>query len=74
MLANSHDLTSHEQISAYQIGFNDRLDNFDLLISQFELIPEYAPNESDINILTIKILQILMDCAGKAVLAAENSL
>ncbi len=49
MLANSHDLTSHEQISAYQIGFNDLLDNFDLLISQFELIPEYAPNESDIS-------------------------
>ena len=62
------------QISVSQLSYNDRLSNFDKLISQLGLIPEYAPNETDLTIAALKDLYTAMDNANKAVLKAENDL
>ena len=62
------------QISVSQLSYNERLSNFGKLISQLELIPEYAPNETDLSIAVLKDLYNAMDNANKAVLKAENDL
>lgn len=38
------------QISASQMGFNDRIENFDKLITLLSSIPNYAPNEEDLKV------------------------
>jgi hypothetical protein len=63
-----------KQNSVSQVGFDNRLTNFDRLITQLESIPEYAPNESDLNTKDLRILWNLMESANKAVLNAENGL
>ncbi len=41
------------QISTSQMGFNDRLENFDKLITLLSSIPNYAPNEEDLKITSL---------------------
>jgi len=45
------------QISAVQLSYDDRLENFDKLIMLLESIPEYAPNETELKVETLKTLQ-----------------
>ena len=63
-----------QQISVSQMGFDDRLNNFDKLIRQLELIPEYQPNENDLNTKALRDLWNKMDHANKAVLNSETDL
>lgn len=44
------------QISASQMGYDNRLENFNKLIMLLESIPEYNPNEEDLKISTLKAL------------------
>ena len=46
------------QISTSQMGFNDRIENFDKFITLLSSIPNYAPNEED---LKIKSLSAYLD-------------
>ena len=62
------------QISISQMSYNERLSNFEKLISQLELIPEYIPNEPDLTITALKDYYNAMDNANKVVLKAENDL
>ena len=42
------------QISASQMGYNERVDNFEKLISFLQTIPEYNPNEEELKIEALK--------------------
>lgn len=44
------------QISASQMGYDERVDNFEKLISLLQSIPEYNPNEEDLKIETLQAL------------------
>jgi hypothetical protein len=44
------------QISASQMGYDERVDNFEKLISLLQSIPEYNPNEEDLKIETLQTL------------------
>lgn len=44
------------QISVSQMGYNDRVENFEKLISLLQSIPEYNPNEEDLKISTLQTL------------------
>lgn len=63
-----------KQISVSQLGYNEQLDNFDKLIRQLELIPQYAPNETDLTVTALREYWNAMDAANKAALKAENDL
>ena len=62
------------QNSVAQLSFDDRVNNFEKLISQLELIPEYMPNESDLTLSALREYWNTLDSANKAVLKAENDL
>ncbi len=42
------------QISASQMGYDERVDNFEKLISLLQTIPEYNPNEEELKIETLQ--------------------
>ena len=63
-----------QQISVSQMGFDERLNNFDKLLRQLELIPQYQPNEPDLTLTALRDLWNAMDAANKAVLIAANEL
>lgn len=46
------------QISASQMGYDDRVDNLEKLISLLQSIPEYNPNEEDLKITSLQALQV----------------
>jgi hypothetical protein len=62
------------QISVSQLSFNERLNNFDRLIRQLEMIPQYLPNETNLTIAGLRDYYNRMDAANAAVLKAENDL
>ena len=62
------------QISVSQLSFNERLNNFDRLICQLEMIPQYLPNETNLTIAGLRDYYNRMDAANAAVLKAENDL
>ena len=47
---------STTQISTSQMGFSDRLENFDKFITLLSSIPDYAPNEEDLKIASLSAL------------------
>jgi len=51
------------QISASQMGYDERVDNFEKLISLLQSIPDYNPNEEELKIETLQAL--LADLKGK---------
>ena len=44
------------QISASQMGYNERVNNFEKLIAFLQTIPEYNPNEEELKIETLQTL------------------
>lgn len=44
------------QISASQMGYDERVDNFEKLITLLQTIPEYNPNEDELKIETLQVL------------------
>jgi hypothetical protein len=47
---------THKEISASQMSYDSRLDNFDKLIKLLSSITEYAPNEDELKITTLSTL------------------
>ena len=50
------------------------LDNFDKLIRQLEMVPQYAPNEADLTVTALREYWNAMDTANKAALKGDNDL
>ncbi len=58
------------QISTSQMSYDSRLENFDRLIIQLSSIPEYAPNEEELKLDTLKSLYTQLKTANTNVIAA----
>lgn len=58
------------QISTAQMSYDSRLENFDRLIIQLSSIPEYAPNEEELKLDTLKALYTQLKAANTNVIAA----
>jgi hypothetical protein len=79
---SSHKLTDEEkeaaraegkevnQVSASQMSFDSRLDNFDKLIKLLASIPEYAPNEADLTSEALTALYNELNSKNTAVINA----
>ncbi len=72
--AQGEEQDEHKQISVSQLSFDDRLNNFDKLIYQLELIPDYLPNEAIFTLEDLRQYYMRMEAANKAVLKAKNEL
>jgi len=62
------------QISASQMSFDSRVENFGRLISLLSTIREYNPNEEELKIETLKKLQTKLKQSNKEVVLASISL
>jgi hypothetical protein len=62
------------EISVSQMSHDSRLDNFDRLIKLLASIPEYAPNEDDLNIAGLTALYNDLNAKNQAVLNARVTL
>ncbi len=60
--------------SASQMSYNSRLDNFDKLIQLLAGIPSYAPNETDLQVATLREIYDMLIVKNEAVLAAATPL
>ena len=65
---------STTQISTSQMGFNDRLENFDKFITLLTSIPDYAPNEEDLKITSLSALLDSLKTKNSDVLPTEVQL
>jgi hypothetical protein len=65
---------STTQISASQMGFSDRLENFDKFITLLSSIPDYAPNEEDLKIASLSALLDSLKTKNSDVLPTEVQL
>ena len=63
-----------KEISSSQMGFDDRLDNFDKLIKLLSGIPLYDPNEEDLKISTLTILYNDLKDKNTAAIVASTPL
>ena len=57
------------QISTSQLGYDDRVENFESLISFLQTVPEYNPNEEELKITTLQVL--LADLKAKNMTAMQ---
>ncbi|MFZ4401699.1 MAG: hypothetical protein ACOYO1_16840 [Bacteroidales bacterium] len=62
------------EISTSQLGFDDRLNNFDKLCKLLETISEYIPNEADLKVTAIKERYTIMSDSNTAALDAGTAL
>ena len=62
------------QISTSQMGFADRLENFDKFITLLSSIPNYAPNEEDLKIATLSAYRDTLKEKNADVLPTEVQL
>ena len=62
------------QISVSQMGFNDRLENFDKFITLLSSIPNYAPNEEDLKITSLSAYRDSLKAKNSDVLPTEVQL
>ena len=58
------------QNSNSQMGYNDRVENFESLISFLQTVPEYNPNEEELKITTLQAL--LSDLKAKNISVMQN--
>ena len=58
------------QISVSQMGYDDRVENFESLISFLLTVPEYNPNEEELKITTLQAL--LSDLRAKNISVMQN--
>jgi hypothetical protein len=58
------------QISSSQMGYDDRVENFESLISFLQTVPEYNPNEEELKITSLKV--VLADLKAKNITAMQT--
>jgi len=63
-----------KQISASQMGFTNRIDNLDKYINLLENTPEYAPNEIELKVVTLKTLKSKLISIDNTALNADIAL
>ncbi|MBC7524618.1 MAG: hypothetical protein H7239_09295 [Flavobacterium sp.] len=63
-----------EEISTSQMSYDSRIANLDTFTSQLESHPEYAPNETEIKIVTLKAYHNRLATLSSAVNAAGDAL
>jgi hypothetical protein len=74
-LAEAHDEGKEvRNSSSSQMGFNNRVDNFDKFIETISNIPEYHPNEEDVKIEAMKALYADLSGKNHDVINAESAL
>ena len=59
------------EISASQMSYDNRLENFDKLIQLLAGIPTYAPNETELQVASLRVLYDNLLAKNEAVLAAD---
>ncbi len=62
------------EISSSQMSFDNRLENLDKLIQLLSEVPQYAPNETDLQVTTLTNYYNKLKEANAAVLATENQI
>ena len=62
------------EVSASQMGYDNRLDNFDKLIKLLIATPLYAPNEADLKVSALNTLYADLKTKNQAVVAAHTAL
>lgn len=62
------------EISSSQMGFDNRLDNFDKLVKLLASVPEYIPNETELKVDSLTTLYNDLFAKNKAVTTALASL
>ena len=72
--ANAKITEAVNQISVSQMGFNDRLENFDKFITLLSSIPNYAPNEEDLKITSLSAYRDSLKAKNSDVLPTEVQL
>ena len=60
------------QISTSQMGYDDRVENFESLISFLQTVPEYNPNEKELKISTLQAL--LADLRAKNISVMQTDI
>lgn len=60
--------------SSSQVGFDDKINNFDKYIKLLEGIPEYNPNETDLQLTSLSTLYTSLKTKNDAVVDAETAL
>ena len=77
LAASEAEGTAIKQVSSSQMGFDNRIDNFDRLIQLLITIAEYAPNETDLKTATLttyfQSLQATNAAAGDAETNLDNA-
>ena len=68
LLAEGKEVT---QISASQLGYDNRIANFGKLLDLIETEPQYAPNEDELKLLNARAYYTALKTANDAVAAAE---
>jgi hypothetical protein len=66
--------TTVVEISSSQMGYDNRLDNFDKLIKLLASIPLYAPNEADLKVTALSTLYDDLKTKNTAVVTAATPL
>jgi hypothetical protein len=65
---------STKEISSSQMSYDNRLENFNKLIQQLGSIPEYKPNEPELQVATLRQLHADMNTLNTAVMTTEQAL
>lgn len=60
-----------KEISASQMGFDNRINHFEVLLQLLSSIPEYGPNEEDLKLTSLSALLGTLKQKNQAVLDAE---
>lgn len=62
------------QISSTQMSFDNRIENLDKLVMLLDSIPEYAPNEEDLKVESLKTLQAELKTKNNEAITASIQL
>jgi copper chaperone CopZ len=63
-----------ETISTSQMSYDNRISNLDVLINQLSSHPQYAPNEIDLQIVTLQTLKTNLQTLSSSVNTAGNAI
>lgn len=63
-----------KEVSSSQMSFDNRLDSLDKLLNLLSNIPEYAPNEEELQLITLAALYISLNALNAAAGQAETAL
>ena len=63
-----------ETISTSQMSYDNRISNLDVLINQLSSYPQYAPNEIDLQIVTLQTLKTNLQTLSSSVNTAGNAI